>query len=184
MRAARDVGEALGEEIEREGRAQVVELMHADAREVEAAALEGRALRADGPRQYLLEPALVAETCHRLMVGEARDGGEMAAAHVEREDNGREQQQEQRGDDEEALLRIAVEQGGKRTLVAGDGGLLVDGALDGRGIEVRDLFVEDAHEDGVEAVADGERGAVREDDVVFRHEAVEEAVIEQRVGTH
>ena len=94
------------------------------------------------------------------MVGEAGDGGEMAAAHVEREDDGREQQQEQRGDDEEALLRIAVEQGGKRTLVAGGGGLLVDGALDGHGIEVRDLLVEDAHEDGVEAVADGEGGAV------------------------
>lgn len=100
MRAARDVGEALGEEIEREGRAQVVELMHADAREVEAAALQGLALRADGTWERLLEPALVAEVCHRLMVGEAGDGREMAAAHVEREEDAREQQQEQRCDDE------------------------------------------------------------------------------------
>ena len=34
------------------------------------------------------------------MVGEAGDGGEMAAAHVEREEDAREQQQEQHCDDE------------------------------------------------------------------------------------
>lgn len=103
MRAARDVGEALGEEIEREGRAQVVELMHADAREVEAAALQGLALRADGTWERLLEPALVAEVCHRLMVGEAGDGREVAAAYIEEEKDAREQREEHAREQEEAL---------------------------------------------------------------------------------
>lgn len=47
---------------------------------------------------------------------------------------------------------------------------------------MRDLLVENAHEDGVDAVADADGGAVREDDVVFRREPVEEPLVEQRVG--
>lgn len=184
MRAARDVGKTLGEQAQRVRRTQECELAHADRREIEATAFERFLLLADGVRQVQLEPAFVVEARRRLGVGEARDGGEVAAAYVEEEDEASEQQEEHEREQQETLLRVAVEQCGDGAVVVDGGGLLVDAALDEFRREVRDLLVEDAHEDGIEAVADAEAGAVREDDVVLRDEPVEEPLVEQRVSVY
>ena len=57
----------------------------------------------------------------------------------------------------------------------------VDGALDGRGVEVRDFLVEDAHEDGIDALADGDARALRVDDGVVGFEAEETVPIDERL---
>ena len=181
LRAVDLVDEALCEDASGVCRTVVGHLPHADGGEVEAAVNAGALSAVDGVRQLFFEPALVVKARDGLGVGDAGDFGEMVPADAQDEQDAGEQCQENQNEDAEALDRVTVEVRDEGSLFRRRAGFLVDVALDGAGVEVRDFLVEDAHEDGIDALADGDARALRVDDGVVGFEAEETVPIDERL---